>query len=32
MSTWSFLYHDVDSVSQIKKYICGERGQSIKKS
>jgi hypothetical protein len=29
LSTWSFLYHDVDSLSQIKK-ICGEQRQSIK--
>jgi hypothetical protein len=30
MSTWSFLYHDVDSVSQIKKLLCEEQRQSIK--
>jgi hypothetical protein len=29
LSTWPFLYHDVDSVRQIKK-LCGERRQSIK--
>jgi hypothetical protein len=29
LSTWPFLYHDVDSVSQIKKILCEERRQSI---
>jgi hypothetical protein len=31
LSTWPFLYHDVNSLSQIKK-LCGEQRQSIKKS
>jgi hypothetical protein len=30
LSTWPFLYYDVDSVSQIKKILCGEQRQSIK--
>jgi hypothetical protein len=30
LSTWSFFYHDVDSLSQIKKILCEEHRQSIK--
>jgi hypothetical protein len=30
LSTLPFHYHDVDSVSQIKKKLCGEQRQSIK--
>jgi hypothetical protein len=30
LSTWLFLYHDVDSISQIKKYYAGSGDNQYK--